>query len=316
VEVTAECPARTAPPGSALFDRVAVRDLIEYGPGFVALSHGIFLPAFGEFAEPKRLVALAQSAEEAGWDGFYLWDHVLSKLDMAVADPFVLSGAIAQTTERVRLGMLVTPLARRRPWVFARQSATLDQLSCGRLVVGVGLGHDTRGELSSFSGEILDPVQRAVALDESLEVLRRMWSGEAVEFEGERIAVHSPPFLPRPVQQPLPVWVACRLPSRRPLDRAARNQGCFPLFDAGGSELPGLPEPELVATLRAELLGRGAEPGIDIVCRGDSRLVPTAELASRFAQLEAAGMTWWLESFMPGQSPQEVARVTAAGPAR
>ncbi|MGA2530400.1 MAG: LLM class flavin-dependent oxidoreductase [Acidimicrobiales bacterium] len=282
----------------------------------MALSYGIFLPPFAEYAEPKRLVALAQSAEEAGWDGFYLWDHVLSNLDMAVADSFVMAAAIAQATERVRLGMLVTPLARRRPWVFARQSATLDQLSEGRLVIGVGLGHDTRGELSSFSGEVLDPLQRAVTLDESLEVLLAMWTGEPVEFEGERIAVHSAAFLPRPVQQPLPIWVACRWPNRRPLARAAKYQGCFPIFDAGGSEIPGLPDPESVAAIREDLLGRGASPTIDIVCRGDSGLVPAAELASRLAELEDAGMTWWLESFAPGQSPQEIERVTAAGPAR
>ena len=114
--------------------------VIEYGPGLVALSYGIFLPPFAEFAEPKALVALAQSAEVAGWDGFFLWDHVLEGSGLAVADSFVMTAAIAQATDRVRLGMLVTPLARRRPWVIARQTATLDVLSEGRLVVGVGLG--------------------------------------------------------------------------------------------------------------------------------------------------------------------------------
>ena len=91
-----------------------------------------------------------------------------------------------------------------------------------------------------------------------------------------------------------------------PLARAARFQGCFPIFDAGGQEIPGLPEPELVAAIREDLLGRGASPAIDIVCRGDSGLVPAGELASRLAELEQAGMTWWLESFAPGQSPQQI----------
>jgi alkanesulfonate monooxygenase SsuD/methylene tetrahydromethanopterin reductase-like flavin-dependent oxidoreductase (luciferase family) len=290
--------------------------LVEYRPELVALSYGIFLPPFAEFAEPRRLVALARSAEEAGWDGVYLWDHVLTRPDMAVADSFVVAAAIALATERFRFGMLVTPLARRRPWVLARQCATLDQLSEGRLVVGVGLGHDNRGELSSFSGEVLDPVERAVVLDESLEVLERFWSGEAVEYEGERIAVHSPAFLPRPVQRPLPVWVACRWPHRRPLARAARYQGCFPLFDAAGAEAYGPPEVELVEALRAELLTRGASPDIDIVCRGTAGLVPAHEVASRFAELEEAGMTWWLESFVPGQVPAEVEQVVLAGPPR
>jgi alkanesulfonate monooxygenase SsuD/methylene tetrahydromethanopterin reductase-like flavin-dependent oxidoreductase (luciferase family) len=281
----------------------------------VALSYAIFIPPFAEYAEPRRLVALAESAEQAGWDGVYLWDHVLSGMHMAVADSFVMTAAIAQATDHVRLGMLVTPLARRRPWVFARQTATLDQLSEGRLVVGVGLGHDTRGELSSFSGETLDPVRRGVVLDESLEVLVKLWSGEPVEFEGETIAVHSDAFLPRPVQQPLPIWVASRWPNKRPLARAARYQGCFPILDDGGDP-HGLPDPERLATVRTVLADNGAAPGIDIACRGECASVPAGQVASRLFELEQAGMTWWLESFAPGQPPAHVEAVVAAGPPR
>ena len=280
----------------------------------MTLSCGVFLPPFAEYAEPKRLVALAQSAEAAGWDGFFLWDHVLAGMPMAVADSFVMAGAIAQATERIRLGMLVTPLARRRPWVFARQTATLDQLSEGRLVVGVGLGMDSRGELSSFSGEILDPAERGAVLEESLELLTRFWSGEPVEFEGERMTVHSDAFLPRPVQQPLPIWVGSRWPFRRPLARAARYQGSFPLLDEGGSEIHGLPDPELVAAVHAELVGYGASPSIDIACRGERASVPANDVPTRFAELEEAGMTWWLESFPPGHPPAELEAVVLAGP--
>jgi alkanesulfonate monooxygenase SsuD/methylene tetrahydromethanopterin reductase-like flavin-dependent oxidoreductase (luciferase family) len=289
----------------------------EAHPRHKPLSYGVFLPPFAEFAKPKRLVALAQSAERAGWDGLYLWDHILAIPGMAVADSFVMTAAIAQATERIRLGMLVTPLPRRRPWVFARQTATLDQLSEGRLVVGVGLGLDGRKEFSSFSGEIVDPVERASFLDESLEVIMRLWSGEPVDFEGERITVHSTAFLPRPLQQPLPVWVACRWPHHRPLARAARHQGCFPLFDSAERELPGLPEPGQVAALRGKLLEEGASPHIDIVCRGLSWPATAHELSSRFAELEEAGMTWWLESFGRGEPPAvEVEAIVAKGPPR
>ena len=288
-----------------------------HGPRRKPLSYGVFLPAFAEFAEPKRLVALAQSAERAGWDGLYLWDHMLTIPGMAVADPFVMAAAIAQATERIRLGMMVTPLARRRPWVFARQAATLDVLSDGRLDVGVGLGHDGWKEFSSFSGEVVDAVERALFLDDSLEILRRLWSGEPVAFAGDRIWVNSTAFLPRPVQQPLPVWVACRWPHRRPIVRAARNQGCFPIFDEGGREMPGLPEPEQVAAVRAKLLDEKAPPDIDIICRGTSGTAPAQELAPRFAALEGAGMTWWLESFGRGEPPAaEVEAVVAVGPPR
>jgi alkanesulfonate monooxygenase SsuD/methylene tetrahydromethanopterin reductase-like flavin-dependent oxidoreductase (luciferase family) len=290
---------------------------MDYRPHLMTLSCGVFLPPFGAFAEPKRLVALSQSAERAGWDGIFLWDHMLAGPGMPIADSFVMTAAIAQATSRLRLGMLVTPLARRRPWVVARQTATLDRLSGGRLVVGVGLGHDDRKELSSFSGEPLDPVERGIVLDESLEVIARFWSGEPVDFEGRKITVHSAEFLPRPVQQPLPVWVACRVPHQRPLARAARYQGCFPLFDAGGWKIPDLPEPEQVAALKTDLLGAGASTDIDIVCRGVSWPATADELAPRFAALEQAGMTWWLESFGPDDPPAaEVEKVVAAGPPR
>jgi len=296
---------------------MAHEEPLEQHPRNSPLSYGVFLPPFAEFAEPRRLVALAQSAERAGWDGLYLWDHMLTIPGMAVADSFMMAAAIAQATDRIRLGMMVTPLARRRPWVFARQAATLDRLSEGRLDVGVGLGHDGWKEFSSFSGEVVDPVERASFLDDSLEILRRLWSGEPVEFEGDRIWVNSTAFLPRPVQQPLPVWVACRWPHHRPLVRAARNQGCFPLFDPGGHVLPGLPEPEQVAAVRTKLLDEGGPIDIDIVCRGVTGLAPAHELSSRFAALKEAGMTWWLESFGRGEPPAaEVEAVVAAGPPR
>ena len=289
----------------------------EQHPSHRPLAYGVFLPPFDEFAEPKRLVALAQSAEQAGWDGLYLWDHMLTIPGMAVADSFIMAAAIAQATDRIRLGMLVTPLARRRPWVLARQTATLDRLSEGRLVVGVGLGHDGWREFSSFSGEIMDPVERSFSLDDSLEILRRLWSGEPAEFEGKRIWVNTTAFLPRPVQQPVPVWVACRWPNRRPIARAARYQGCFPLFDQGGLEIPGLPEPQQVAALRTRLFEHGAAADIDIVCSGVSWPARANELSSRFAALEEAGMTWWLESFGRGEPPAaEVEAVVAAGPPR
>ncbi|MHB1988712.1 MAG: LLM class flavin-dependent oxidoreductase [Acidimicrobiales bacterium] len=282
----------------------------------MGLCFGVFLPPFAELAEPKRLVELARSAERAGWDGFFLWDHMLAVPGMAVADAWVMAAGIAQATEQIRLGLLVTPLARRRPWVFARQAATLDRLSEGRLVVGVGLGDDGWQEFSSFSGEATDPRERAVLLDESLDVLRELWSGEPVTFEGARLTVNSSQFRPLPVQQPLPIWVACRWPHRRPLDRAARHQGCFPLLETS-SQVPRLPAPDQVAAVRAELLARGATPEIDIVCRGEARLAPPGELPVRFARLEEAGMTWWLESFGPGDPPAEVVeQLVAKGPPR
>lgn len=251
-------------------------------------------------AEPSRVVDLAQAAEASGWDGFFLWDHIVATPGMAVADPWVTMAAVAQSTSRMRLGMLVTPLARRRPWVLARETATLDRLSRGRLVVGVGLGDDGWREFSSFRGEPSDPAQRGAILDESLELLHRFWSGENVKWEGTHFAVDSGPFLPRPTQNPLPIWVACRWPPRpQPLARAARHQGCFPLFDRGGWDIPAFPAAAEVSAVRSQLMANGAAANIDIASRGSAAVLKTPGRAEGLAELEAAGLTWWLESFGP-----------------
>jgi alkanesulfonate monooxygenase SsuD/methylene tetrahydromethanopterin reductase-like flavin-dependent oxidoreductase (luciferase family) len=278
---------------------------------------GVFLPPFADFAEPSRVVALARDAESAGWDGVFLWDHMLAFPSMPVADSWITMAAMAQATETIRIGSLVTPLARRRPWVLARQAASLDRLSRGRLVVGVGLGDDGWTEFSSFSGEPVEPRERAFVLDESLHLLREFWSGAPVRHAGDRFEVSSPAFRPVPVQEPLPVWVACRWPHRKPLARAAKHQGCFPLFDQGGNDIPLLPEPAEIATVRAGLLARGAPPGIDIVCRGVSLFLEDGEREASFAALEEAGLTWWLESYGPGEPAAEIVETDVrAGPPR
>ena len=155
------------------------------------MQFGVFLPPFAEFAEPKRVVALSQQLEDSGWDGLFLWDHVLTTPGMAVADPWVTMAAVATVTQRIRLGALVTPLPRRRPWVLSRQLATLDQLSDGRLIGGIGLGGDGWSEFSAF-GEPVDPVVRGRMLDEALELVQRFLTGETVNFHGNHYVVDSP----------------------------------------------------------------------------------------------------------------------------
>ena len=134
---------------------------------------------------------------------------------------------------------MVTPLARRRPQVLARQIATLDQLSGGRLTVGVGLGDDGWREFSAF-GDETSARERGVMLDESLEVVRSFLAGNVVDFAGRHYHVDDAQLLPTPVQDPVPFWAAVRWPNRKPLARAARLQGCFPIFKGSG-QLPAPP---------------------------------------------------------------------------
>jgi alkanesulfonate monooxygenase SsuD/methylene tetrahydromethanopterin reductase-like flavin-dependent oxidoreductase (luciferase family) len=173
----------------------------------VSAKRGIFVAPFDELYDPNLLAELARDAEAKGFDGFFLWDHIRYRAPTrAVSDPWVGLSAIACATERILLGPLVTPLSRRRVQKLARETVTLDHLSRGRLVLGVGLGSDNNGELEPF-GEVTDPRERARLLDDGLERLAELWGGE---------------FEPPPVQRPrIPVWVAGRWPNRRPVRSAA-----------------------------------------------------------------------------------------------
>jgi alkanesulfonate monooxygenase SsuD/methylene tetrahydromethanopterin reductase-like flavin-dependent oxidoreductase (luciferase family) len=275
------------------------------------MRFGVFLPPFAEFAEPQRVVALSKLAEESGWDGLFLWDHMLAAPGMAVADPWVILGAAAAGTSRIRMGALVTPLPRRRPWVLSRQMATLDRLSDGRLIGGVGLGDDGWSEFSSF-GEVTDPVIRGQMLDEALELLQRFLSGAPVKYQGRHYTIDAPPLLPKPRQDPLPLWGAVRWPNRKPLARIAKLQGCFPIF-ATASGLPP-PDPGEIVALRAALTGLGAQLDHDIVVRCSLSAEDPAGVPAALAALEDSGVTWVLEGFPPGMPPDRVAEVVAKGP--
>jgi alkanesulfonate monooxygenase SsuD/methylene tetrahydromethanopterin reductase-like flavin-dependent oxidoreductase (luciferase family) len=275
------------------------------------MHFGVFLPPFAEFAEPNRVVALSRQLEDSGWDGLFLWDHMLATPGMPVADPWVIMAAVATVTERIRLGALVTPLPRRRPWVLSRQMATLDQLSDGRLIGGIGLGGDGWSEFSAF-GEAVDPVIRGQMLDEALELVQRFLTGEAVSFHGSHYVVDSPPLLPRPRQHPLPMWGAVRWPNRRPLARIAKLDGCFPIFASSGGMPP--PDPADIAALHTQLVDLGARSDIDIAVECELSLEEPSSIPATVAALEHAGVTWILESFPPGAAPERVAGVVRKGP--
>jgi len=253
----------------------------------MAAKRGIFVAPFDELVHPNKLAELGASAEAHGWDGFFVWDHVRYRAPVrAVADPWVALAAIAAATRRIRLGPLVTPIARRRVQKLARETVTLDHLSRGRLVLGVGLGSDQYRELSPF-GEVVDPRERARLLDDGLARLASYWGGE---------------FEPVPVQSPrIPVWVAARWPNRRPLRRAARWDGLFPI------DLPG---PEALAELAAAVSALRAEVGNDqpfdliVELRADADPGPW----------EAAGATWILTEFGVGASEKEVRAAIEAAP--
>jgi alkanesulfonate monooxygenase SsuD/methylene tetrahydromethanopterin reductase-like flavin-dependent oxidoreductase (luciferase family) len=275
------------------------------------VKHGIFLPPFGEFASARRVADLAVTAEGAGWDGFFVWDHMYAEPGMAVAEAWTTLAAVATVTTRIRLGALVTPLSRRRPWVLARQIATLDQLSDGRVVAGVGLGDDGWQEFSSL-GEETSPRARGELLDESLEILQGFLTGNGVLFNGSHFQLDAGPMLPTPVQDPLPIWAAVRWPNRKPLARAARLQGCFPIF--GTSNRPAPPPVADITALTTELTGLGAPRSLDVVVRCSLHRLDETARGEVVAQLGEAGVTWMVEGFGITQDAADVTDYVAAGP--
>jgi alkanesulfonate monooxygenase SsuD/methylene tetrahydromethanopterin reductase-like flavin-dependent oxidoreductase (luciferase family) len=263
------------------------------------LRFGLFVPNFGAgFGDARPLAELAAAAEQAGWDGFFLWDHVAPSPELPTVDPWVALAAIALATKHLRIGALVTPLPRRRPWVVARSAVSVERLSGGRLVFGAGIGSGRVSEWGGL-GEETDARRRAEMLDESLAVLEGLWSGERFAFQGKHYRVDETRFLPAPLQRPrIPIWIACYWPTRAPLRRAARFDGMFPLFRKGE---PAEDQPRLLA----EAVGfvRSLRPGgapFDVVhCEPPLAARDHDRAGARVRAFREAGATWWLERLVP-----------------
>jgi alkanesulfonate monooxygenase SsuD/methylene tetrahydromethanopterin reductase-like flavin-dependent oxidoreductase (luciferase family) len=257
----------------------------------------INIPNFGDFADPRTVAAVASAAEQAGWDGLFVWDHVLHRRHRrAFGDPWMLLTAAALATSRIRLGTLVTPVARRRPQQLARQVATLDAVSGGRVIFAAGLGGPIEDEYGSF-GEPTDPVVLAERLDEGLDLLQRYWSGEAVDHRGRHYQVRDVTLLPASTQRPRPpVWIGGFWPHRRPMRRAARWDGAVPLFvDARHGQAPPVDQVrDLVAYLHRHRSADLNDRPFEIVLGGVSPGDP-ARARDLLGPLVDVGATWWDE---------------------
>jgi hypothetical protein len=277
------------------------------------MKFGIHAPNFGAFGAARALGEMAREAETAGWDGFFIWDQLLwtQPENQVTADPWIALAVMAALTERITLGTLVTPVARRRPWKLAREIVTPDHLSGGRMVLGVGLGEDGFKEYSAF-GEPADDITHAEMLDEGLAMITGLWSGEPFTYEGKHYQAKDVQFLPAPRQQPrIPIWVRGPLggggawPNKRPFRRAARWDGMAP------QGLYGALTPDDIRALGSYIKEhRTVDAPFDIVYIGN---LPAAgairpQPAETIAQFEEAGVTWWLESFGSsfGLPPEQV----------
>ena len=268
-----------------------------------AVHYGICLANIGTYSDPRAAVRIAQAAEHSGWEGIFVWDHLAFVWGPPAADPWVVLAAIASSTQRLRIGTAVTPAARRRPHVLANQVATLDVLSGGRVIFGAGLG-GSPSEFGKF-GEPTDATLRAAMLDESLDLLRRLWSGEQVMHHGEHYTVDGVTLAPTPTQDRLPIWIGGnKIASQL---RAARWDGWIPdtAYPANAGATP-------------EDVSRGVER-IRASSEDPERRFDVAVLAehgvSEPRAYEEAGATWWLESVHDRRgSPEDMLALVEAGP--
>ena len=269
------------------------------------MKYAFDIPQSGAFADPRLLAQLAHEAEEAGWDAFFLWDHIqMGRLD-AVADPWIALAAMAMATRRILLGPMVTPLYRRHPWKLARETVTLDQLTDGRVVLGVGLGDDFFGEIRALGGPT-DARTRAEMLDESLAVLLGLWSAEKFSFAGKHYTIREAQFLPSPVQKPrIPIWVAGTWPSKPPFRRAARFEGVVPI--SGDIETPLMPSQvrDLVAFIKSV---RASDAPFEVIQSGSTTGENPEQDRAIIASYEEAGATWWFEGRVPWRTSVEQLR--------
>lgn len=259
------------------------------------MRYGINLPPFGEFGEAQALAELAHEAEAAGWDGFFIWDHIVfDPSGHPIVDPWVGLTAVALSTSTIRLGTMLTPLPRRRPWKLARETASLDRLSGGRLTLGVGIGDPVQWEFGFF-GEQTDAKIRARQLDEGLQILTGLWSGEMFGFSGEHYQLQEMKFRPQPIQQPrVPIWVGGWWPNKPPMRRAARWDGVIP------GKLNGVLTPDDWRELTAYIAQYRTNDGpYDNVHTGATSGTDRAKDAETVASYAEAGVNWWIEDISP-----------------
>ena len=276
------------------------------------MRYGFIVPS----GDIRQIIELAREAEASGWDGFFYWDGIYIA-PTPVYDPWVTLGAVAMATERVRLGAIISPLSRRRPWKVARETVTVDHLSNGRLVLPVGLGALDDGAFTKVRGEPIDRRTRAERLDESLDILTGLWTGQPFAYNGKHYQFEEMTFLPPPVQQPrIPIWVVGAWPSEKSMRRAARYDGLLPAVAGGTPDSPGLTPAtlrEMVRWIEEHREGKGL---FDVVVEGRTPGDDPARAAEVVGPWAEAGATWWLEAMWeaPNGWDDLLARVRSGPP--
>lgn len=267
------------------------------------MQYGFVYPG----GEARTAAELAREAEAAGWDGFFVWDPVWG------VDAWVTLAAAAMLTERIRLGTMITPVSRRRPWKLAGETATVDRLSNGRLILAVGLGAIDTGFVQF--GEETDRKVRAELLDEGLEIVTGLWKGQPFSYEGKHYKVQACDFMPPkpPIQQPrIPIWVVGAWNRPKSMARVVKYDGLLPnKMNPDGTH--GELTPEDVRAMAAYVAERRTlTTPFDIIVEG---VTPGDDKEAAVAKVQPwieAGATWWLDAMWELAGAEDEAAAQAA----
>jgi len=257
------------------------------------MQYGFIIPG----GDLDSIIELACEAEEAGWDGIFYWDGIYIEGAGPMYDPWAVLAAIAMRTRRIRMGLILTPPSRRRPWKLARETVTIDHLSQGRLILPVGLGALDDGGFTKV-GEATDRKTRAQLLDESLEILTGLWSGQPFSFHGQHYHVEEMTFLPPPVQTPrIPIWVVGAWSSKKSMQRVVRYDGLLPSKFGATSSADNIIAPTDIRAMKAYVeVYRTLTTPFDIVQEGQTPGDDPQKARDIIAPFVEAGITWWTES--------------------
>ncbi len=269
------------------------------------MKYGLVLPLSGIDGDIEKLVEYAHIAEEEGWEGVFLEDYIVYwTAEGLTYDPWLALTAIALRTQRIRLGTTVTPLPSRLPWKLAREAITLDHLSHGRLILGFGLG-DAQ---DTHFGEVADLKQRAGMLDEGLDILAGLMSGQPFSYHGQYFTVNKVTFSPKPVQVPrIPIWLGGFWPRKAPALRAARWDGFCPakVPDEHGD---GFIKPADIRAIKTLIEAhRSSSAPFDLAAGGYSPGDDPAMARAHVESYREAGATWWIEFVLPSPGEAELA---------
>ncbi|MHA2032522.1 MAG: LLM class flavin-dependent oxidoreductase [Candidatus Kariarchaeaceae archaeon] len=280
------------------------------------MKFGLYFPNFGNFfGFAENYTMLAELAEESGWDGLFIWDHILGsgRKSPPTVDPWVALTVMASNSTKIKVGTTVTPLPRRRPWKLARETVSIDHLSKGRLILSVGLGEPLAIEYGAF-GEEKNPRILGEKLDESLDILQGLWSGEEFSYSGKHYQINNVQFLPESYQQPrIKIWVGGQWNYKKPFIRGAKYDGMFPLKKGFRGKFSDKEISDLYKFLESR---RQTMENYDLVTLAGTSGNNTKEDYEKISYLSEKGFTWALEYLGGSFTSKKVMDKIKTGPPR